>query len=307
MPVQHLDERFADLTEVHLGLIDMGFAQEVGPFPISRVAVDTGEGGMETVKEMFNPDSPVFKEFKGEAVSQEFEPEEVSIDKRKWKRSLSVDKDFIRNRKTSPMVNQNLRNLGLEGRRLDYRILADRLMNGTSLTAWDGQNVFDTSHNLLDGSGTWSNNLTTTSLTIDNLFTAKQRLREFVDRQGEPIGVLPDLLIVGPQLEQKAREILESPQLDHGGTTSGMPGPRTNIAQGMVDLAVFDYITDDSWYVLGTRGGARKPFWRFLELPFNREVDDTDWAKRDVRHYVAEKNVNVNFLDFSTIIRAKET
>lgn len=112
----------------------------------------------------------------------------------------------------------------------------------------DGQNLIDTDHPKDDGT-TYSNK-GTTALTADAtgraaLQTARTAMRRFTDAEGRLLGVRPTHLIVPPELEDIATQLLFSPSI---------PGSANNdinpIAKWGLNLVVDPDLTDTTnWYL----------------------------------------------------------
>lgn len=85
--------------------------------------------------------------------------------------------------------------------------------------------------NIVDG-GTFSN-LENYTLTEDNLWAAREQFQKYVDYNGEPLDVAqPDTLVVPPNLERTARQILERAQ------TVESNAAVDNETQGLFDIMV---------------------------------------------------------------------
>ncbi len=73
------------------------------------------------------------------------------------------------------------------------------------------------------------------SLNATNYAAARVAMMSLTNSEGRPLGIKPNLLVVGPSLEAQAREILQA-QFIIGDPSSG--GTKTNIWQGTADLLV---------------------------------------------------------------------
>jgi phage major head subunit gpT-like protein len=73
------------------------------------------------------------------------------------------------------------------------------------------------------------------SLNATNYAAARVAMMVLTNSEGRPLGIKPNLLVVGPSLEAQAREILQA-QFIIGDPSSG--GAKTNIWQGTADLLV---------------------------------------------------------------------
>ncbi len=73
------------------------------------------------------------------------------------------------------------------------------------------------------------------SLNATNYAAARVAMMSLTNSEGRPLGIKPNLLVVGPSLEAQAREILQA-QFIIGDPSSG--GTKTNVWQGTADLLV---------------------------------------------------------------------
>lgn len=131
---------------------------------------------------------------------------------------------------------------------------------GDSALCFDGQNFFDTDHpvNLYNNAlGTQANLLTSSPLTQANYFAAKAAFKKFKRPDGTPYELVPDVLLVPDELEQKAREIMTATTILQNGTGSAAPA---NVAMGDCRVVTWSRLTSPTtWYLLCTTR-AVKPF-----------------------------------------------
>ena len=130
-------------------------------------------------------------------------------------------------------------------RRIPYLFVSS---NGTATggagggfqTNWiDGTTVFSNTH-AWPGGQAWDN-LDALPLTATNFGIVCQHLRQRLGPGGMSLGLRPTLLIVGPANEVNAKRILER---------TFVGGGNSNIWHNYVKLAVWDEISDLSWFVV---------------------------------------------------------
>ncbi len=144
-------------------------------------------------------------------------------------------------------------------------MLFELLQNAEATLCYDGNNFFDSSHPFdpYDPSkGTYSNLLTSKALTAANYADARRKMRLFKNDNLRYAGVSPDLLVVPPQLEDRAKTILQTDLIAASsleGTTQ--VGAVNNIYRNTCDILVVEELGDypDDWYLLCTKR-AIKPF-----------------------------------------------
>ena len=110
--------------------------------------------------------------------------------------------------------------------------------------ASDGYYLCDAGRPLEDGSGTWSNLETASALTQNSLETALVNARKQVNKRGVKAPVKMRTLVVPPDLERKAKELLGSDKAPEDALN------RTNVYQNSLKIAVWDYLTDtNAWFL----------------------------------------------------------
>lgn len=151
---------------------------------------------------------------------------------------------------------------------------------GTTVSAgFDGLALSSTAHTRLDAGATWSNRPTTlTALSLTALHDAIIHFRTLTNDRGRPISASPETLLIVPDLELTAIELLQS---------SMRPDTANNATNAVTRFNLSPFV---SRYLTGTT------FWgvigNFHDINFfwakrpetGQEVDfDTDTIKRKVR------------------------
>ena len=135
------------------------------------------------------------------------------------------------------------------------------VVNGAFTTAcFDGQYFVDTDHPVGDGAGgtTSVSNKGTLALSGDTLAlarasygVARTAMMMFKDDEGRPLNVIPNVLLVGPALEDTARMLLTVDRLE-----DGKPNPYKGTATLEVDTRI---TSTTAWFLLDTSKPV-KPF-----------------------------------------------
>jgi phage major head subunit gpT-like protein len=128
-------------------------------------------------------------------------------------------------------------------------------------TYGDGQFLCDTDHPYgAENSATYSNN-GTTALSHSALSAARIAMRKFPDTRGNPVGAMGDVLLVPPDLENTALEIVMSTQ--KSGTNNNDANVLSNIR-----VIVWDWLTDtNNWFLLDSRRAKRHLYWFDRQAP----------------------------------------
>lgn len=134
---------------------------------------------------------------------------------------------------------------------------------------YDGQYFCDTDHPVGDGvvsnKGTDRLDISTQAAAKATFGAARTAMRSFKDDEGRPLGVKPDVILVGPALEDLADTLYTSDRLEDG---------KPNIYKGKCKPVVADWIEGEEWFLLDTSKPI-KPFI-FQERQAPEMVSQTD-------------------------------
>lgn len=153
--------------------------------------------------------------------------------------ALPIDKDDILDDKYQ-IYQGPIDDLALKALTHISRNVASTLVDGFSDTwAPDGSTVFSDSHEWAGGES-WDNKLTV-SLDSTNFDTACQQLEEMTGPDGEPLGLSPKLLVVGPSNRATAEGLVKVRTNSNGAD---------NRQYQRTDLIVLPRITGSHWFVV---------------------------------------------------------
>lgn len=185
-------------------------------------------------------------------------------------------------------------------RNSDDKILFEALISNTGAgpTGVDGVSLLSTAHVL--GSNTFSNK-GSAALTFGAYDTAVQAMMGYGALNGEPLGIFPTHMIVGPKLRKTAMDITGantrvvhvrndgtfSEEGSVAGTAEVGATNRNNVFQGEVTLIIWDRLVgtyDDYWYLLDLSKGQfpllmkNERDWQLIALT---DIDDPPRFNRD--------------------------
>lgn len=176
------------------------------------------------------------------------------------------------------------------GNHKDY-MLAQRLAAGFSEVDYTGKNFFDTSKLFVKGVKSTFDNKMTGALTQATYRTARKMIRNIKDPAGYPVVANPEFsLIVSPDLEGTARDVLKADRLANGGT---------NTEYNTATLEVWNYLSGAAWY-LAVNNSVLKPMINLDEVPIEL-YSKTDYASSDAafnRHVFEYQAYSVNVINF---------
>jgi phage major head subunit gpT-like protein len=192
---------------------------------------------------------PKMREFKDERVPAGLLEHSYSIVNKTWESSIAVDRAALEDDQYG-QIKLRVQSLADEARRHQDELVFSLLKDGFSSLSYDGQYFFDTDHAEGD-SGTQSNK-GTTALSATSLQTAITSMSKVKDDKGRIMGIVPDTLVVPPDLKWTAMELLESWLAPD--TAANKTDNRRNVLRNSLDLVVSPYLTDaNDWFLLCTR------------------------------------------------------
>jgi len=192
---------------------------------------------------------PKMREFKDERVPAGLLPHDYSIKNRTWEASIAVERAALEDDQYG-QIKLRVQELAQEAKRHQDELVFSLLKDGFTSLCYDGQYFFDTDHAEGD-SGTQSNR-GTSALSASSLQAAFTAMMKFKDDKGKPMGIIPDALVVPPDLKWTAMELLESVYAPD--TAAGKTEMRKNVLSGALDMIVSPYLSDSNdWLLLCTK------------------------------------------------------
>ncbi len=151
-----------------------------------------------------------------------------------------------------------------------------KLPAGATALAYDGQYFFDTDHS--EGNSGTQSNKGTSALDATTFATGRAAMLGFKDDQGDPVGIVPNLLVVPPSLEKTALEIVKAVTVSTGGT---------NVQAGLAEVLVSPWLTDtNNWYLLDTTNDKPLILQERIALEVGFQgADSEDGFKRNTYNY----------------------
>jgi hypothetical protein len=153
------------------------------------------------------------------------------------------------------------------------RISAAKILNDAfSVAGPDGVALCHVSHPLpYPGAGTTANRLAVDAdLSLASLEDMITVMRKTKDGSGKKVLVRPRMLVVPPELEFLAHELLESeskPQASTAGSLTEVNAVNAQRARYGLEPVVMDYLTDDDAWFLFAGKGSHKLFWYWRKQP----------------------------------------
>ncbi|MHB1001899.1 MAG: Mu-like prophage major head subunit gpT family protein [Armatimonadota bacterium] len=237
--------------------------------------------------------TPRMREFKDERVPAGLLEHDYSIRNRTWESSISVDRAALED-DLYGHIKLRVQSLGEEARRHQDELVFSLLKDGFATLCYDGQYFFDTDH--AEGESGTQSNKGTDALSAVSLQSAITAMSKFVDDKGKPMGIVPDTLVIPPDLKWTAMELVDSVLAVD--TVTGKSDTRKNVLAGSLDVVVSPYLTDTSdWFLLCTKRAVRPVIFQSrIPVEFSAlEANSENGFMRDQFVYGVRARYNVGF------------
>lgn len=193
---------------------------------------------------------PTIREFTDERMPLGLLEHDYCIRNKTWESSIAIERTSIEDDKYGA-IKLRVASLARETKRHMDELVFGLLGGGFSRKCYDGKNFFATDH--VEGESGTQSNKGTAALSAPALQAAITAMMKYRDDRGRLLGVTPDLLVVPPDLQWTAMELLESRYWPGEGSVTAKTA--SNVLRGKLDLMVSPYLTDtNDWFVLSTKG-----------------------------------------------------
>lgn len=255
MPIQHaVDQALLDAANKTFKAIFVEQMELGGEGELVQAAAMFTRSKAKTVEYDFLFDFAEMEEWaSGERKIANFKARNYSVPNVRYALGITVDRVDIESEDLG-LYEAKFRNLVDRHFVKRRQIMANLLLNGDASgnNGYDGVEFFSQSHPTEDGSGGTQSNLAdaNTPLTQDNFDAAWEAMAQLQNERGEPLDVMPNVIVVGPQNYATARDLFQVSTLSGGGQ---------NPVFEAVRVIREPRITDLSWYLLDTTK-VIKPF-----------------------------------------------
>jgi phage major head subunit gpT-like protein len=205
---------------------------------------------------------PKMREWVGPRQYNNLTTEVYQLVNRRWEDTVAVDVDDIEDDSLgvyAPVFEE----LGRAARKLQDQQVKVVMQGGATGNQWDGVPFFSTAHPL-DPAGVQSNHFTGSALTPGNYDTVRSAMMSYSGNDGEPLAVMPNLLVVPPQLEREAREIINADIISDG-AGAGV----SNVLKGSASVLVVPELANEPtvWYLIDTSRAVKPFIWQQRQAP----------------------------------------
>lgn len=215
------------------------------------------------------------REWIGERTVQNLSLSDYSIKNKSFETTVGVDRDDIED-DTYGIYGPIFMDLGQCARQHPNKLVFDALKGGFENRCFDGKTFFATDHP--NGEGKTYSNRGTKKLTAESYQEARSMMMNLKDEQGNPLGLVPNVLVVSPSNEGEALRILKAEQIE------GTSNIYKDTAELLVEPELGGEDTDEAWYLLCTRRPL-KP----IIFQERKKAEFTSLIKPDDEHVFMEK------------------
>lgn len=208
------------------------------------------------------------RKWDGPRVIQNLNTHAYQLENEPYELTVGVDRDDIEDDQLG-VYNPLFDELGRNAKKWPDQCLKTVLQAGTTNLGFDGVAFFGSTHPL-NPAGNQANNFTTTALSGTNFSTVRAAMMAFTGEDGEPLGVMPDTLIVPPQLADTANTIVTA--------EFGASGA-TNVQKGQAKVIVVPELANQgtTWYLADTSNAIKGLVWQLRKAPeFVSKTELTD-------------------------------
>jgi len=197
---------------------------------------------------------PKMREWVGDKVVKALKAYEYTIKNKRWEATVAVVLDDIEDDNLG-LYGPMAEDAGFSAKQWPDEIIADLKNNAFAAVCYDGQYFYDSDHVVAGSSvsnlGTAALSWATNALAAASYGAGRLAIMSFKDDEGRPLGLIPNVLEVGPALESTGRALLENEKL-----ADGTPNPY----KGTAELVVNPWLTSTTAWFLHVTNRPLKPF-----------------------------------------------
>lgn len=192
---------------------------------------------------------PGMRRWVGERVWHGLKTHTYDITNADWEDGFEVERNHVEDDQLG-LYSDAVRMLATAASFWEDDLATAALTSGTTKVCYDGQYFFDTDHPVdrYDPASATQSNYSASgmALTAPNYETVRATMMGYKGADGQPLGIVPDLLVVPPQLEATGKRIVVADR-DASGAT--------NTNAGSATLLTLPKLATDAtaWYLLDTR------------------------------------------------------
>ncbi len=239
---------------------------------------------------------PLVNEFTDERVAGAFKEYDYSIKNKTWESTIAVDRAAIEDDQYGQIA-MKAKMMGQSAVQHLDTITYGLLAAGFTSVCFDGQPYFGTHQ---QGDAQPQTNHGIGLLNSVNLQAAITAMMRFTDDRGRPMGIMPDTLVVPPELYWDAAALLNSAFFPDA-VVDASQHLAANTLKGLLKLTTTPFLGDpSSWYLIDSKRVV-KPIILQMRKDFDfqaLEQNSETGFMRDVFYYGVRARYNVGFGDW---------
>lgn len=229
--------------------------------PAIELAMEVPSGGEANDYDWFEA-VPGFTEWVGERKLGLLSAQAYRLVNREWANGILIKRSSLRDDKLR-MQRPRIASLAQKARLHAGQLVVQRMIEGfTTGLGYDGLSFFNAAHPN-GGNGFPFSNVTTAQLSLSAYWAARQAMHEIKDEEGDPLRVSPNVLVVGPKLEELAMEITTANLKSNAGDATD------NVARQHNTRVIMSHeltgATDDYWFLADLRQAVRPMIYQVRE------------------------------------------
>lgn len=243
---------------------------------------------------------PAMTKWVGDRTIKKLRAEKYTIENFDWANGIEVHRDDFRDDKLG-LVGKRIADLARQGQKAIDAEIARVLNNAFGAaggTGYDGQFLIDTDHTASTeaGQASQSNSGGVAALDATSLDAGIKAMAAFKDENGDPLGIWPTHLVVGPSAWPAARDLVLKEYLAGGGS---------NPHHGLLKLVMLPRITANKWFLVDMSQGVGPLIVQTRQAPMLRDPNlgeqSMEFFMRKNFHYGADMTFGVGIGLWQTI------
>jgi len=198
----------------------------------------------------------LLREWVGPRQAQNLSEHSYTLVNKSYEATIELDRDEIEDDNLGVFTAVAIPQLAQGAKKHTDQLIKAMLQSnsGAGPTAFDGLSLFHDSHLTYDAAGSTYDNNFGVALTADNFNTNWAAMASYTGEDGEPLGIMPNLLLVPPQLKRTALEIMNASLVVQNvvESSANVGGAAIdNVLKGWADVLVIPELANDPtrWYL----------------------------------------------------------
>lgn len=192
----------------------------------------------------------------GPRIIENLKSHAYQLENEPYEKTVGVDKHDIADDQLG-IYTPLFQELGRVGRKWPDQTVKTALQGGLTNLGFDNVPFFSNAHPL-NPAGNQNNNFTGTTLSTTNFAAVRSAMMAYTGEDGEPLGVMPNLLVVPPQLEDTAHTIVTAERGASGAS---------NVQRGQAEVLMVPELANQgtTWYLADVTSPIKPLIWQLRE------------------------------------------